>query len=133
THNTNIRAGTQDDSDSECDEQVIVVPSFPSNSFSGLKDHAVSELVESSSDYAEELARLQKQAYEANATAEKHLSPADLAVSRNRVPAGKSDFAAGVSDGPTETFTPVVKPVHTDGPSLPPGHSLGSSEHSSRY
>ncbi|GKG66541.1 hypothetical protein Tco_0701810, partial [Tanacetum coccineum] len=27
----------------------------------------------SSSDYAEELARLQKQAYEANATAEKHL------------------------------------------------------------
>ncbi|GJV38978.1 putative ribonuclease H-like domain-containing protein [Tanacetum coccineum] len=67
------------------------------------------------------------------ATAEKHLSPADLAASRNRVPAGKSDFAAGVSDGPTETSTPVVKPVHTDGPSLPPGHSLGSSEHSSRY
>ncbi|GKA32043.1 hypothetical protein Tco_0718410 [Tanacetum coccineum] len=28
---------------------------------------------------------------------------------------------------------PVVKPVHTYAPSLPPGHSLGSSEHSSRY
>ncbi|GJT62791.1 putative ribonuclease H-like domain-containing protein [Tanacetum coccineum] len=33
---THINAGTQDDdSDSECDEQVIVVPSFPSNNFSG--------------------------------------------------------------------------------------------------
>ncbi|GJV75101.1 putative ribonuclease H-like domain-containing protein [Tanacetum coccineum] len=133
TQDTNIHAGAQDDSDSECDEQVIVVPSFPSNSFSGPKVLEVSEMVESSSDYAEELARLQQQAYEANATAEKHLSQADLAASRNRVPAGKIDSAAGVSSGPTETSTPVVKPVHTDAPSLPPGHSLGSSEHSSRY
>ncbi|GJT89116.1 putative ribonuclease H-like domain-containing protein [Tanacetum coccineum] len=86
----------------------------------GPKDHAVSDLVESSSDYAEELARLKKQAYEANATAEKHLSLADLAASRNRVPAGMRDFPAGMSDGPTETSTPVVNPVHTDGPSLPP-------------
>ncbi|GJQ91026.1 putative ribonuclease H-like domain-containing protein [Tanacetum coccineum] len=133
TQDTNIHAGTQDDSDSECDEQVIVVPSFPSNSFSGPKVHDASEMVESSSDYAEELARLQKQAYEANATAEKHLSQADLAASRNRVPAGKIDSAAGVSYGPTETSTPVFKPVHTDATSLPPGHSLGSSEHSTRY
>ncbi|GKC86238.1 putative ribonuclease H-like domain-containing protein, partial [Tanacetum coccineum] len=84
-------------------------------------------------DYAEELVRLQKQAYEANATAEKHLSQADLAASRNRVPAGQIDSAAGVSNGPTETFTPVVKSVPTDASSLPPGNSLGSSEHSSRY
>ncbi|GJS19410.1 hypothetical protein Tco_0448042 [Tanacetum coccineum] len=133
TQDTNIHAGTQDDSDSECSEEVIVVPSFPSNSFSGPKVLEASKMVESSSDYAEELARLQKQAYEANATAEKHLSQADLAASRNRVPAGKIDSAAGVSYGPTETSTPVVKPVHTDAPSLPPGHSLGSSEHSSRY
>ncbi|GJT45781.1 putative ribonuclease H-like domain-containing protein [Tanacetum coccineum] len=54
-----IVGGTQDDSDSECDEQVIVVPSFPSNSFSGPKVHEASKMVESSSDYAEELARLQ--------------------------------------------------------------------------
>ncbi|GJV46369.1 putative ribonuclease H-like domain-containing protein [Tanacetum coccineum] len=66
TQDTNIHAGTQDDSDSECDEQ-------------------------SSSDYAEELTRLQKQAYEANATAEKHLGQADLAASRNRVPASVVD------------------------------------------
>ncbi|GJV66263.1 putative ribonuclease H-like domain-containing protein [Tanacetum coccineum] len=51
-----IHAGTQDDSDSECDEQVIVVPSFPSNRFSGPKVHEASEMVESNSDYAEELA-----------------------------------------------------------------------------
>nr|GEV46946.1 hypothetical protein [Tanacetum cinerariifolium] len=35
TQDTNINAGTQDaDSDSECDEQAILVPSFLSNSFS---------------------------------------------------------------------------------------------------
>ncbi|GJU30433.1 putative ribonuclease H-like domain-containing protein [Tanacetum coccineum] len=40
THETNINAGTQDhDSDSEVDEQVIVIPSFPSNRFAA-KDAA---------------------------------------------------------------------------------------------
>ncbi|GJU89888.1 putative ribonuclease H-like domain-containing protein [Tanacetum coccineum] len=133
TQDTNIHAGTQDDSDSECDEQVILVPSFPSNFFSGPKVHEAFDMVESSSDYAEELARLQKQAYEANATAEKHLSQADLAASRNSVPADKVDSVAGVSADPTETSTPVFKPVHTVATSLPPGHSLGSSKHSTRY
>ncbi|GKG21022.1 hypothetical protein Tco_0380823, partial [Tanacetum coccineum] len=71
--------------------------------------------------------------YEANTTAEKQLSQADLATSRNGVPAGKIDSAAGVSYGPTETYTPVVKSSHTNAPSLPPGHSLGSSVHSTRY
>ncbi|GKF21972.1 retrovirus-related pol polyprotein from transposon TNT 1-94, partial [Tanacetum coccineum] len=96
----------QDDSDSECDEQVIVVSSFPSNSFLGHKIDEASDM---------------------------HLSQADLATSRNGVPAGKVDSAAGVSAGPTKTFTPVFKPVHTIATSLPPGHSLGSSEHSTRY
>ncbi|GJT16745.1 putative ribonuclease H-like domain-containing protein [Tanacetum coccineum] len=133
TQDNNIHAGTQADSDSKCDEQVIVVPFFPSNSFLGTKVNAASDMVDGSSDYAEELARLQKQAYEANAIAEKHLSQADLATSRNRVPAGKVVSAAGVTDGPTDPSTPVCTPVHTDATSLPPGHSLGSSEHSSRY
>ncbi|GJT20070.1 putative ribonuclease H-like domain-containing protein [Tanacetum coccineum] len=44
----------------------------------GTKVNKASDMVESSSDYAEELARLQKQAYAANATAVKHLSPTDL-------------------------------------------------------
>ncbi|GJW17418.1 putative ribonuclease H-like domain-containing protein [Tanacetum coccineum] len=130
---TNIHAGTQDDSDSECDEQVIVVPSFPSNSFSGTKVNEASEMMESSSDYAEELARLQKQAYEANSIAEQHLSQADLATSRNGVPAGKVVPAADVSAGHSQTSTPVCTPVHTAAPSFPPGHSLGSSAHSTRY
>ncbi|GKA97901.1 hypothetical protein Tco_0825795, partial [Tanacetum coccineum] len=103
------------------------------NSFLGPKVAEASDMVESSSDYADELARLQKQAYEATATAEQHLSQADLAASRNRVPTSQIDSVAGVSYGPTETSTPVVKHVHTDAPLLPPGHSLGSSEHSSRY
>ncbi|GJU85675.1 hypothetical protein Tco_1293221 [Tanacetum coccineum] len=72
-------------------------------------------------DYADELARPSKQEYEANTTAEKHLSQADLAASRNRVPACKIDFAAG---GPTETSTPIFKLVHTDATSLPRGTHL---------
>ncbi|GKG31982.1 hypothetical protein Tco_0426932, partial [Tanacetum coccineum] len=50
--------------------------------------------------------------------------------SRNRVPAGKIVSTATVSNGPYETITPVVKPVPTDAQSLSPGHSLGSSAHS---
>ncbi|GJR00360.1 putative ribonuclease H-like domain-containing protein [Tanacetum coccineum] len=100
TQDTNIHAGTQDDSDSECDEQVIVVPSFPSNSFSGPTVNEASEMMEST----------------------------DLATSRNGVPAGKV-----VSAGHSETSTPVCTPVHTVATSFPLGHSLGSSEHSSRY
>ncbi|GJZ44101.1 putative ribonuclease H-like domain-containing protein [Tanacetum coccineum] len=43
---THINAGTQDDdSNSECDEQVIFVPSFPSNNFSGSKVKDTSELL----------------------------------------------------------------------------------------
>ncbi|GJY10439.1 ribonuclease H-like domain-containing protein [Tanacetum coccineum] len=104
TQDPHIHAGTQDDSDSECDEQVIVVPSFPSNRFSGPKVHEASEMVESNSDYAEELARLQRQEHEAKDTAEKygfgfskdteeHLRQADM------VPAGSIDPAASISAG----------------------------------
>ncbi|GKE00857.1 hypothetical protein Tco_1388840, partial [Tanacetum coccineum] len=92
-----------------------------------------SDMVVGNSDYAEELARLQQQAYEANATAEKHLSRADLATSRNRVPAGRVDSVAGVTDGTTDPSTLVFQPVPTDAQSLPPGHSLGASAHSIRY
>ncbi|GKB08081.1 hypothetical protein Tco_0836365 [Tanacetum coccineum] len=46
---------------------------------------------------------------------------------------GKIDSATGVSYGPTETSTPVFTPVHTAATSLPPGHSSGSSKHSTRY
>ncbi|GJZ83558.1 hypothetical protein Tco_0648731 [Tanacetum coccineum] len=67
--------------------------------------NAASDMVESSSDYAAKLARLQKQAYDANATAEKHLSQADIATSRNGVPAGKVVPAADVSAGHSDTIS----------------------------
>nr|GEU75490.1 ribonuclease H-like domain, reverse transcriptase, RNA-dependent DNA polymerase [Tanacetum cinerariifolium] len=73
THDTNILAGTQaDDLESECDEQVILVPSFPSNSFLGPTVYDVSAPIENNLDYTEELARLQRQEYEAHSTTTKH-------------------------------------------------------------
>nr|GEY91132.1 putative ribonuclease H-like domain-containing protein [Tanacetum cinerariifolium] len=104
-----------DDSKSECDEQVILVPSFPSNSFSGPTVHDVSALMENNFDYAEELARLQRQEYEAHSAAAKHgfefsdntaalLPQAALDTSRNLVhvvgdPAGSIISAGGVFVG----------------------------------
>ncbi|GKC83573.1 putative ribonuclease H-like domain-containing protein [Tanacetum coccineum] len=100
--------------------------------------HEASEMVESNSDYAEELARLQRQEHEAKDTAEKygfgfskdteeHLRQADM------VPAGSIDPAASISAGSAEPFPTVIEPVHADDTSLPPSHSLGSSEHSTRF
>ncbi|GJV78587.1 putative ribonuclease H-like domain-containing protein, partial [Tanacetum coccineum] len=55
THETNINAGTQDhDSDSEVDEQVIVVPSFPSNRFAGPSSSNGPRIMERNADYAED-------------------------------------------------------------------------------
>ncbi|GKA91587.1 retrovirus-related pol polyprotein from transposon TNT 1-94 [Tanacetum coccineum] len=66
TQETNINAGTQDhDSDLEVDEQVIVVPSFPSNSFAGPSSSNGPSVMERNADYAEELDKLQRQEYEA--------------------------------------------------------------------
>ncbi|GJR67049.1 putative ribonuclease H-like domain-containing protein [Tanacetum coccineum] len=87
TQDTNTHAGTHDDSDSECDEQVIVVPSFPSNHFSGPKVHTASATVESTSDYAEELARLQGQAYAANSAAKNTWDTANMVPAASDVPA----------------------------------------------
>ncbi|GJU11648.1 putative ribonuclease H-like domain-containing protein [Tanacetum coccineum] len=137
TQDTNTHAGTHDDSDSECDEQVIVVPSFPSNHFSGPKVHTASATVESTSDYAEELARLQGQAYEANSAAKDTWKTADTVpagsgVPATSIPAGSINQAAGGSVVPSTPSSSVVEPVHADTP-LPPGHSLGSSENSTRF
>nr|GEZ81523.1 ribonuclease H-like domain-containing protein [Tanacetum cinerariifolium] len=99
THDTNILVGTQaDDSESECDEQVILVPSFPSNSFLGPSVHDVSAPMKNNLDYAEELARLQRQEYEAHSAAAKHgfeffvdsaalLPQATIEIHKNLVPA----------------------------------------------
>ncbi|GKE02359.1 putative ribonuclease H-like domain-containing protein [Tanacetum coccineum] len=86
------------------------------NIHAGTKVNEASDMVESSLDYAEELARLQKQAYEANTIAGQHLSHADIATSRNGVPAGKVVPAADVFAGHSETFTPVCTTVNTAAP-----------------
>ncbi|GJY46154.1 putative ribonuclease H-like domain-containing protein [Tanacetum coccineum] len=137
-YKSNPHAGTQDDSYSECDEQVIIVPSFPSNSFSGTKVHTASDMVESTSDYAKELARLQRQEHEANDTAEKYGFgfSKDIVGSVNHaasIPVGSSILATSVSVDTATPFPTGVAPVHADATSLPPGHSLGPSEHSTRY
>ncbi|GKE49306.1 putative ribonuclease H-like domain-containing protein, partial [Tanacetum coccineum] len=122
-----VDSGTHDDSDSECDEQVIVVPSFPSNHFLGPKVHTASATVESTLDYAEELVRLQGQAYEANSVAKVTWKIADT------IPASSINQAAGGSVVPSTPSSSVVEPIHANDTPLPPGHSLGSSENSTRF
>nr|GFB77286.1 copia protein [Tanacetum cinerariifolium] len=111
THDTNILAGTQaDDSDSECDEQVILVPSFPFSSFLVPTVHDVSASIENNLDYVEELARLQRQEYEAHSAVAKHgfefsdntaalLYQAAIKIRRNLVLAAGDPASSIVSSG----------------------------------
>nr|GEU77422.1 ribonuclease H-like domain-containing protein [Tanacetum cinerariifolium] len=111
THDTNIIAGTQDDdSKSECDEQVILVPFFPSNSFSGPKVHDVSAPMENNLNYAEELARIQRQEHEAHSAAAMYgfefsndtasmLHQAEIKTRRNLVLAARDPAGSIVSTG----------------------------------
>ncbi|GJW04130.1 hypothetical protein Tco_1562986 [Tanacetum coccineum] len=119
TQDTNTHAGTHDDSDSECDESVIVVPSFPSNHFSGLKVHIASAIVESTSDYAEELARLQGQAYDAYSAAKDTWKTADTVpagsgVPATSIPAGSINQAAVVLLFLLLSSFFCVEPVHSE-------------------
>ncbi|GJR78482.1 putative ribonuclease H-like domain-containing protein [Tanacetum coccineum] len=115
----------------------------------GTKVHEASDMVESNSDYAEELARLQRQEYEAKDTAAKYgfgfskdtagsVNPA-ASISAGSIDPAASIFAgsivhaASISIDTPEPFPTIVEPVHVDATSLPPGHSLGSSEHSTRF
>nr|GEV01008.1 hypothetical protein [Tanacetum cinerariifolium] len=196
TQDTNINAGTKDDdSKSECDEQAILVPSFPSSSFLGPKVNDVFAPIENNLDYAEELARLQRQEHEAHSAIVKYrfefsnettemLHQAEIKTRRNLVlddgdPAGSIVSTGGVpadsvptgsvpaSHVPTssvparsvpasnvpvggvlagsidsasfgdpttsESVPAVFTPDHAANSTLPPGHSLGSSEHSTRF
>nr|GFD24616.1 hypothetical protein [Tanacetum cinerariifolium] len=144
THDTNIIAGTQDDdSKSECDEQAIIVPSFPSNSFLGPKVHDVFAPMEDNLDYAEELARLQKQEYEAHSAAVNNVPAGSVPASyvpASHVPAssilaggilaGSIDSAGFGNPAASESVPAIFTPDHAAVSLLPPGHSLGSSEHS---
>ncbi|GJT72607.1 hypothetical protein Tco_1031893, partial [Tanacetum coccineum] len=104
---SSIYAGTQDDdSDYECDEQVIVVPSFPSNKFSGTEVKDTSGMKMTDSGYAEELAMLQRQEHESKDAAEKLgfeftkdtkelLRQATIEARRTMDPAGSVPLPAG--------------------------------------
>nr|GEV65420.1 putative ribonuclease H-like domain-containing protein [Tanacetum cinerariifolium] len=174
TYDTNIITGTQDDdSESECDEQTILVPSFPSNSFSGLKVNDISAPMENNLDYAKELARLQKQEHEAHSATTKMvlnfpmrqqrcciklklklvgiwflmweilLSCPAGSVPASHVPAssipaggvltGSINFVGFGDPAASESVLVVFTIVHAAVSPLPPGHSLGSSEHSIRF
>ncbi|GJU71836.1 putative ribonuclease H-like domain-containing protein [Tanacetum coccineum] len=93
---------------------------------------------ESSLDYAKELARLQGQAYEANSAAKDTWKTADTVpagsgVPATSIPAGSINQAADGSAVPSTPSSSMVEPVHADNTPLPPGHSLGSSENSTRF
>ncbi|GJY27113.1 putative ribonuclease H-like domain-containing protein [Tanacetum coccineum] len=103
TQDTHINAGTQDDdSDSECDEQVIVVPSFPSNNFSGsaVKDTSEHE----AKDAAEQFG------FEFTTDTEELLRQATIEARRNLDPAGSVTVPVG------------NEPVHAAHTPLPPAH-----------
>ncbi|GKA45739.1 hypothetical protein Tco_0738535, partial [Tanacetum coccineum] len=118
---------------------------FKSNQPASTQDthiHAASKMVENNSDYAEELARLQRQGHEARDIAKKYgfgfskdteelLRQADMVPASRIDPAtsifaGSIDHAASISIGSAEPFPTVIERVHADETSLPPGHSLGS-------
>nr|GEX14513.1 hypothetical protein [Tanacetum cinerariifolium] len=151
-HDTNIIIGTQDDdSESKCDEQVILVPSFPFYSFSGPKVHDVSSPMENNLDYAEELARLQRQEHEAHSAATKYgfefsnkttkmLHQAGIETRRNLVlaagdPAGSIVSTGGVPVGsvpagsiPTSSVPAGSVPAsHVPAGSVPASHVPASS------
>ncbi|GJY04793.1 putative ribonuclease H-like domain-containing protein [Tanacetum coccineum] len=70
--------------------------------------------------------------------AEEHLRQADKVPASSIDPAagisaGSIDLAASISASSVEPFPTVIEPVYADETSLPPGHSLGSSEHSTRF
>ncbi|GJS24472.1 putative ribonuclease H-like domain-containing protein [Tanacetum coccineum] len=101
---SNHPAGTQDDSDSESDEQLIVVPSFPSNHFLATDTWKIADQV-----------------------------PTISVIPATSIPAGSINQAAGGSAVPSTPSSSMVEPVHADDTPLPPGHSLGSSENSTRF
>ncbi|GJR27442.1 putative ribonuclease H-like domain-containing protein [Tanacetum coccineum] len=137
TQDPHIHAGTQDDLDSECDEQVIVVPSFPSNRFSAEKYG-----FGFSKDTKEHLRQADMVcAGSIDPTASIFAGSIDPAASISAgsidpaasIFAGSIDLVASISTGTVEPFPTFIEPVHADETSLPPGYSLGSSKHSTRF
>nr|GFD18405.1 hypothetical protein [Tanacetum cinerariifolium] len=136
TQDTNINTGTQDDdSESECDERTILVPSFPLNSFSGLKVNAVFATIKNHLDYAEDLVRLQRKEHEAHSAAEKYgfefsneiaemLHQAKIKTRRNLVLAAEDPAGSLVSTGGVPAG---IVPAGSIPPSSVPASSVPAS------
>ncbi|GKE74415.1 putative ribonuclease H-like domain-containing protein, partial [Tanacetum coccineum] len=111
-------AGTQDaDSDSECDEQVIIIPSYPSHNIQEAepKDTSVDEVDDSPLDSAEEifqqeLARLKGQEQRATSDA-KDAEELQKRASTKPVPTGSIPVPFGDT-----TISPDSVPVPTGSP-----------------
>ncbi|GJZ40601.1 putative ribonuclease H-like domain-containing protein [Tanacetum coccineum] len=106
---------------------------FKTNQPAGPTVNEASEMMESSTDYAEELARLQKQAYEANTIAENFVCGSKFHLIKD------CDFYEKQLELHNKPMwndvanIPSFVPKAASTTSLPPGHSLGSSVHSTRY
>nr|GEZ40508.1 hypothetical protein [Tanacetum cinerariifolium] len=166
THDTNILAGIQaDDSEFKCDEQVILVPYFPSNSFSAhsvAAKHGFEFSVDSAAMLPQAAIEIRRNLVPAAG------APAGSLVSTGGVPAGSvpasgvpagSVPASGVPAGsvpassvpagrvlagsivfaefgaPADSASvlAVFTTAPTDTSPLPPGYSLGSYKHSTRF
>ncbi|GJT27641.1 putative ribonuclease H-like domain-containing protein [Tanacetum coccineum] len=121
-------AGTQDaDSDSECDEQVIIVPSYPSHSIQEAepKDTSGDEVDDSPLDSAEEifqqeLARLKGQEQRATSDA-KDAEELQKRASTKTVPTGSIPVPSGDT-----TISPGDVSVPTGGVPVPTGSPTDS-------
>nr|GEW88568.1 hypothetical protein [Tanacetum cinerariifolium] len=119
----------------------ILVPSFPSNSFSGSKVNDVSVPIENNLDYAEVLARLQRQEHKAHSAAVKYgfefsneiaemLHQAEIDTRRHLVlssgdPAGSIVFTGGVFANSVPAGS--VPASHVPASSVPASHVPASN------
>nr|GEY05185.1 ribonuclease H-like domain-containing protein [Tanacetum cinerariifolium] len=149
TQDTNINAGTQDvDSESECDEQAILVLSFPSNSFSDSKTAKMLHQAEIKTRRNLVLAVGDPVGSIVSTGSVPTGSVPTGSVPAQSIPAGSipaisvpaGDVLAGSVDSAgcgdpaiSESVPAVFDPVHADNSTLPPGSSLGLSEHSTRF
>nr|GFD26484.1 hypothetical protein [Tanacetum cinerariifolium] len=114
--------------------------------FPGPKVHGVSAPIENNLDYAKELARLQRQEHEAHSADVKYgfelsyetaemLHQAELKTRRDLVLAtgDPADFVGCGDPAASESVSAVFTTNHAAVSPFPPGHSLGSSEHSIRF
>nr|GEV54844.1 hypothetical protein [Tanacetum cinerariifolium] len=130
TQDTNTTAGTQDDdSESECDEQAILVPSFSSNSFSAEMLHQAKidtrrNLVLAAGDSAGSIV--------STGGVPAGSVPAG-SVPASPIPAGTIDSTGFGDSAVSESVPTVLPPDHPANSTLPPGLLLGSSEHSTRF